>query len=58
MKDNETIIEILDEDEWYEGPKECQSCKKMFMADEPNFCPYCGKKIVGRKQGKETVYLS
>jgi len=26
------------------------------MCDEPKFCPGCGRKIIGTKQGKETIY--
>lgn len=47
MKDNETIIKNHGEEEWYTEFFECEDCEKDFMAEDPKFCPYCGKKIIG-----------
>lgn len=57
MKDNEILI-LLSEDaeEWYQETCTCSFCRCDFMADEPKFCPGCGKKIIGYKQGKITIY--
>ena len=58
MKDTETIVvESEYPDEWYTTWYRCQSCGSDFMVDEAKFCPTCGKKIVGRICGNETVYF-
>lgn len=58
MKENETLVELSeDEDEWYQNWYRCLGCGCAFMADDPKYCPSCGKKIAGyRIEGKETVY--
>lgn len=33
--------------EWYEPERICSICDRAFMADEPNYCPYCGAKLDG-----------
>ncbi len=58
MMDNETLV-LLSEysDEWYQTTYTCSCCGCEFMTDEhPEFCPGCGKKIIGEKQEKMTVY--
>lgn len=58
MKENETLVELSEvEDEWYQNWYRCLGCGCAFMADDPKYCPSCGKKITGyRIEGKETVY--
>lgn len=57
MNKNETLVELSeDEDEWYQQWYECLDCGCAFMADDPRYCPGCGKKIVGTKQGGTTIY--
>lgn len=59
MEENKTIIINHGREEWYQDWYECDSCKESFMTDnQPNFCPCCGKKIIGMKKDKETVYFS
>lgn len=57
MEENKTIIINHGEEEWYTELYECDSCKESFMTHKPNFCPCCGKKIIGMKKDKETVYF-
>ena len=45
-----------DEDEWYQKWYRCLDCECAFMADDPKYCPGCGKKIIGIKQGGTTIY--
>ena len=60
MKDNETLVELSeDKDEWYQKWYKCLHCGYTFMigeVDKPVFCPGCGKKIIGTKQGGITIY--
>lgn len=59
MKDNEVMIEeSTEKDEWYGTHFTCLSCGEDFMCDahDPNFCPSCGKKIIGIKCGLMTTY--
>ena len=57
MKDNETLVGLsMDEEEWYQLWYTCLDCGCDFMADGPKYCPGCGKKIVGIKQGGTTIY--
>ena len=57
MNSNETLILLSNTDtEWYTISKTCSVCRIDFMCDEPKFCPGCGRKIIGTKQGKETIY--
>ena len=56
--DNETLVELSEEeDEWYQNWYRCLNCDRAFMADDPKYCPCCGKKIVGTKQGKKITYV-
>jgi rubrerythrin len=57
MNKNETLVESSeDEDEWYQEWFRCLDCGCAFMVDNPKYCPGCGKKIVGRKEGNEVLY--
>lgn len=59
MNKNETLVELSeDKDEWYKKWYRCLDCGCEFMiiGDDPKYCPGCGKKIIGTKQGKETIY--
>ena len=59
MNANEAIVIVSDyKDEWYSYQQTCGSCHIDFMCSERDtkFCPGCGRKIIGRKQGNETVY--
>lgn len=58
MEENKTIIINDGEAEWYTDCYTCASCNEDFMTDKPNYCPCCGKKIIGIKKDKETVYFS
>ena len=58
MKENETtIIESKYQEEWYDTFHTCSICGASFMVRDPNYCPTCGKKIVGKVCGNETVYF-
>lgn len=57
MKDNETLVELSEyKDEWYQNWYRCLDCGRAFMTNDPKYCPECGKKIIGTKQGGITVY--
>lgn len=56
MKDNETLIELSeDQEEWYGRFQYCTVCGTEFMCDDPEFCPGCGRKIIGIKHDNQTV---
>ena len=54
---NETLV-INSEynEEWYAAVNSCSKCNTDFMCNQPNFCPHCGRRIIGKRQGNETVY--
>lgn len=55
--EKEIVIKKTDyNDEWWQPVFFCPSCHNEFMVDKPNFCPCCGKKIVGMKCGNVTEY--
>lgn len=57
MKDDETLVIISEEsDEWYGHIRTCSVCNENFMCANSRFCPGCGRKIAGTKQGNETVF--
>lgn len=57
MKDYESlVIESDDKNDWYAIMNTCSKCNTDFMCSSPNFCPNCGRKIIGRKKGNEVLY--
>lgn len=60
MRDEEVMVEESTEKvEWYRTWFTCLSCGDDFMCNvHPNFCPNCGKKIIGIKCGLITSYYS
>lgn len=57
MTDQETLIILSkDDEEWYCHYQTCDKCKTDFMCSKANFCPHCGRKIVGTRQGGMTIY--
>ena len=57
MRDSETLILLSeDKEEWYSIYQICSICGAEFICSTPEFCPGCGRKIIGTKQGKETIY--
>ncbi len=58
MNENETLIgaEKYDE-EWYGQVVWCTKCGCRFMSEsKENYCPECGRKIVGLLLDNEEVY--
>jgi Zn finger protein HypA/HybF involved in hydrogenase expression len=59
MENQNTIIEICHSVEWYQPVLFCKQCGASFMTEEPEdaqYCPKCGRKIIGHKDGNETVF--